>query len=71
MYFEPMGILQSNQNPGKWFWDTMDASYKALMGYDLIHNSQVAPNPAAIAPAVNTPPPQLPRVDPVPHTPQQ
>ena len=72
MYFEPMGILQSNQHPGKWFWDITDALYKVLMGHDLIRNPQVAPTPAAIAPAVTMPPPsQQPRVDPVHHTPQQ
>ena len=71
MYFEPMGILQSNQHPGKWFWDITNTSYKALMGHDLIRNPQVAPTPAAIEPAVHTPPPsQQQRVDPVPHTPQ-
>ncbi len=71
MYFEPMGILQSNQCPGKWFWDITDTLYKALTGHDLICNPQVAPTPVAIEPAVHTPPPsQQQRVDPVPHTPQ-
>ena len=71
MYFEPMGILQSNEHPGKWFWDRTDASYKALTGHDLICSPQITPTPAAIETARHTPPPsQLQRVDPVPHMPQ-
>ncbi len=72
MYFEPMGILQSNQHPGKWFWDITDTCHKALMGHDLIHNAPTVQLHVAIAPTLNIPPPpKQPQVDPAQNTPQQ